>query len=100
MKKNTIKLNENALRKIVADSVKKVLKEEYEERFNSFLGDENYMETIKNCIAGMNNTIAAMEDEGNKKSYEAVNYLVRQFEEKQIKLNQAWSAVKSTLMKK
>lgn len=30
MKKNVIKLNENTLRKIVAESVKKVLKEEHE----------------------------------------------------------------------
>lgn len=30
MKKNTIKLNENQLRNIVAGSVKKVLKEDYD----------------------------------------------------------------------
>ena len=35
MKKNVVKLNENTLRKIIAESVKKVLKEEY--------GNENEM---------------------------------------------------------
>ena len=30
MKKKTVKINESALRKIVAESVKKVLKEEYD----------------------------------------------------------------------
>jgi predicted methyltransferase len=38
MKKNVVKINENTLRKIVAESVKKVLKEEY--------GNENEMWNI------------------------------------------------------
>ena len=38
MKKNTVKLNESQLRKIIAESVKKVLKEDY---------DGNYIQLIK-----------------------------------------------------
>ncbi len=38
MKKNVVKLNESQLRKIVAESVKKMLKEEY---------DGNYLQLIK-----------------------------------------------------
>ena len=38
MKKNTVKINENTIRRIVAESVKKVLKEDY---------DGNYIQLIK-----------------------------------------------------
>jgi len=168
MKQNTIKLNEGQLKKIVAESVKRVLKEEYDwnpskyqnvafafeqlnnvinvllqkqslpengitessmmddainscnellfqlndvrradkdlnegydERYNSFLGDDNYMETVKNSIIGMYNTIISMEDKGNKNSLEATNYLIQQFDDKHAMLNRAWKVVKSILIK-
>ena len=40
MKKNTVKLNENTLKRIVAESVKKVLKEDYEGNYVQLIKEE------------------------------------------------------------
>lgn len=42
MKKNTVKINENTIRRIVAESVKKVLKEDYDGNYIQLIKEEMY----------------------------------------------------------
>lgn len=59
MKKNTIKLNENQLRQIVAESVKKVLKEEGE-------GIESMGSAPSDSYGKYGELMAKLDEEGNK----------------------------------
>lgn len=52
MKKNVVKINENALRQIVAESVKKVLKEGYSrEQMERYEKAYNLIEEIEECLS-------------------------------------------------
>ena len=61
MKKNTVKLNENMLRKIVAESVKKVLKESKEDFDYS-----SSMRKIKDSINLLADAVGSLYQSGNK----------------------------------
>lgn len=50
MKKNTVKINENTLRKMVAESVKKVLKERFVPNGESEYNDENWNNEQENIM--------------------------------------------------
>ena len=81
MKKNTIKLNENALRKIVAESVKKVLKEDtvYQMGRGEVGVDASY-QRIGNALNALKRIADTMSDNGYYETEESalrsqINYI-------------------------
>ena len=74
MKKNTIKLNESQLRNIVAESVKKVLKEAYGEKVEP---DRETIEKVAELIDFLNNNKRGYRIEENRSVEELRKILVK-----------------------
>ena len=57
MKKNVVKINENTLRQIVAESVKKVLKEHVWESASTFKAFQNVLDKVTGLLRNFSNNI-------------------------------------------
>jgi len=93
-KKQTIRINESQLRRIVSESVKKLMREG---TFFNHKPDEfgrDYFEEAKEYANGIVNCLTAIQDEGNADSYEATSYLYHQLEDRVIKFNQTFDLIK------
>jgi len=71
MKKNVIKLNENTLRKIVAESVKKVLRESYEDSYEYI--DDNIKKILEH-IHGISDVLFQIHETVNVKDKNFTNF--------------------------
>lgn len=93
-KKQTIKLNESQLRRIVSESVKNLIHEGMYFNHQSDEFGRDYFEEAKEYANGIVNCLTAIEDEGNAHGYESTAYLYRQLEEKVMKFNQTFGLLK------
>ena len=85
MKKNTVKINENTLRKIVAESVKKVLREYHPDKvmrdtqielFRKNQIEQDEME-ISNCMSELKPIFDSVEDKYGDLAYTAIMRLAK-----------------------
>lgn len=98
-KKQTIRLNENQLRRIVKESVKNLIQEGAYFNHQSDDFGRDYFEEAKEYALGIVHYLTAIEDEGNADSYEATSYLYHQLEERVIKFNQMFDLIKKYFKK-